>query len=338
MRLIRGIVLGALVLLIAYLTIWSALALWYRLPTPELVRAGLAILTILFGLGVILSLFTPKRVYAVTAFTALMAVIGVWWSTIVPTENGNWSPEVARQVTGEINGDILTLTDVREFKWRSKADYTVGWGTRQYDLSTLKSLDMFLSYWAGPEMAHLIFSFGFEDGRYLAWSVEVRRQIGGGFSPLADFFKSNTLSIVASEESDVIGVRTNFRGENVFIYRLNTDSKNIRKLLEEYVVDANELARQPEFFNTLTTNCTTTVYRMMIAVGATTPLNWRLVVNGYLPQYAYQQGVLDKNFTVEELHSLGQIDTRAKAVGLNGRYSAAIRVGVPDPPIQQPQL
>lgn len=334
LRFLRGMVLGVLVVLIACFSVWSALALWYRLPAPELLRVGIAVLAILIGLGVILAVFSRKRIYALAIFAALMAVIGVWWSTIIPSENGNWSPEVARQVTGEIEDDILTLTDVREFQWHSKTNYTVGWDTRQYDLSTLKSLDMFLSYWAGPEMAHLIFSFGFEDGRYLAWSVEVRRQVGGGFSPVADLFKSNTLSIIASEETDVIGVRSNFRGENVFIFRLDTDAKSIRKLLVEYVVDANELAKQPEFFNSLTTNCTTTVYRMMIAVGATTPLNWRLVLNGYLPQYAYQQGVLDNNYSVDELRSLGQIDARAKIAGLNGQYSAAIRVGVPVPPHQ----
>ncbi|MFT4962681.1 MAG: hypothetical protein ACI92Z_003781 [Paracoccaceae bacterium] len=119
------------------------------------------------------------------------------------------------------------------------------------------------------------------------------------------------------------------RGENVCIYRLHTAPEGIRKLIEEYMLDANALAKQPEFANSLTSNCTTTVYKMMNAVGGTTPLDWRLIVNDYLPEYAYEQGVLATNFSVTELRSLGHINARAIAAGLNETYSSAIRVGIP---------
>lgn len=328
-RVFRGILFTVLLALVAVLTVWSVLALWYRLPAPELLRYGAGGLATVIGLGVIAALFTSKRRRALAIFTALIAMMGVWWSTIEPFSNANWAPDMARQVTGQIDGDILTLTDVRDFKWRSATDFTENWATRQYDLSTLTSLDMVMSYWAGPEMAHFIFSFGFADGRFLAWSVEVRRQIGGGFSPIGDFFKSNTLAIVASEESDVMGVRTNIRFEDVLVFRLNTSPENIRNLLEEYVVDANALSKQPEFFNSLTSNCTTTVFRMMKAIGDTAPFDWRLIVNGYLPEYAHDRGALDTDYSVSDLRRLGQINARAIATGLNDSYSTAIRVGIP---------
>jgi uncharacterized protein DUF4105 len=325
----RGIIFAVLVAIIAILSIWSALALYHRLPTIELLQVGAGIAAILFGLGVIVTLFTENRKRGLAVFTAFIALIGVWWSTITPSATGNWSPEVARQVTGEIDGDTLTLTNVREFQWQSKTDYTEKWATRQYDISTVQSLDMLLSYWAGPEIAHFMMSFGFEDGRYLTWSVEVRRQVGGEFSAIGDFFKSNTLAIVASQEQDIVGLRTNIRGEQVYIYRLNTPPENAQKLLREYVLDANALAQKPEFFNSLTSNCTTTVFKLMKAVGSTYPVDWRLIANGYLPEYASERGVLDNDFTLDELREFGHINARANAAGLNGLYSAAIRVGVP---------
>jgi hypothetical protein len=190
-------------------------------------------------------------------------------------------------------------------------------------------------------MAHVIMSFGVEGGDYLAWSIEVRRQNGGKFSPLADLFKSNPLVIIAADERDVVGVRSNIRGEDVRIYRLGTSPEAVRTLLLEYVVDANALAKTPEFYNSIMTNCTTTIVRMMRAVGAVVPLDWRLIVNGYLPEYAYGRGALDTRLPLQELTKLAHLDGRAQEAGLTSPdFSRLIRVGVPsprDPPAPQEQ-
>ncbi|TDQ12786.1 uncharacterized protein DUF4105, partial [Phyllobacterium brassicacearum] len=98
-----------------------------------------------------------------------------------------------------------------DFEWRSKTDFTERWATRTYDLTKLQTVDLFMSYWGNPNIAHVMLSFGFEGGDYIAWSIEVRRRIGGEFSPVADLFKSDPLVIIASDERDVVGVRSNFR-------------------------------------------------------------------------------------------------------------------------------
>lgn len=175
-------------------------------------------------------------------------------------------------------------------------------------------------------------SFGFAGGDHIAWSIEVRRQSGGTFSPVADFFKSNPLVIIAAEERDVVGVRSNIRGEDVELYRLRARPAAARALLLEYVADANALAKTPEFYNSITTNCTTTIVKMIRAVGDKIPLDWRLIVNGYLPDYAYDRGALDVRLPLSELRRLAHIDERAQATVLTSPdLSTLIRVGVPSP-------
>jgi len=200
-----------------------------------------------------------------------------------------------------------------------------------YDLTTLRSLDVFMSYWAGPQMAHVIMSFGFGDGRQLAWSIEVRRINGGEYSPLADLFKSDPIVVLAADERNVVRVRSNVRGEDVKIYRLRTPPAAARSILLEYVDDANALAVKPAFYNSLTTNCTTSIVRLMRAAGRTIPFDWRLIVNGYMPGYLYDEGAVDTSISLAELEQRGSIDARAKAADQAEAFSTLIRVGVPSP-------
>jgi len=327
-RIVSGFVLSPL---IAIITAWASLALWYRLPVPESIRGLAAGLFILAGIATIVALFTRLRRPALVGFLAAFGAILVWWSTIRPESQGDWAQSVARQVTGTVDGDVLTLTKVRDFDWRSDSDFTERWTSRTYDLSKLRTLDLFMSYWAGPEMAHTIMSFGFEGGDYIAWSIEVRRLKGGEYSPIADLFKTDPLVIVAADERDVIRVRTNVRHEDVELYRLKASPEKARSLLLEYVVDANGLVETPRFYNSLTTNCTTTIVKMMRVVGDSVPFNWRLIVNGYLPEYAYARGALDTRMPLKELERLAHIDRRAQAADDSTDFSELIRVGVPSP-------
>jgi len=326
------ILIGCLLALIVLAaTVWVSFALWYRLPAPEPARALAGVLFAALGLATVVAIFSRRRFHGLAVFALAFGAVLIWWNTIKPLRDADWAPDVARQVTGTRQGELLTLTNVRNFEWRSATDFTERWEERTYDLSKLRTLDLFMSYWAGPEMAHVIMSFGFEDDRYLAWSIEVRRRKGGQFSPVADLFKSNPLVIIAADERDVVGVRSNIRGEDVQIYRLRTPPEAALKLLLEYLDDANALSTTPEFYNSISTNCTTTIVKMIRAVGDMIPLDWRLIVNGYLPEYAYEQRALDTRLPLPELRARAHIDERALAAGLSPDFSRAIRVGVPSP-------
>jgi hypothetical protein len=331
MAIVRGVLGIILALAIMAATAWGALALWFRLPLPNIARDGAAIVFGVAGLVAIVGLFTRHRAAALVGFAILLAALLAWWATIRPPADANFAPDVSRQVTGTIDGDRLTLVNLRDFDWQGGDHGEARWEDRTYDLGKLRTLDLFMSYWGSPDIAHVMLSFGFEGGQYLAWSVEVRRLVGGEFSPVADLFKSDPLVIVAADERDVVGVRSVFRGEDVQIYRLRTPPERARRLLTEYVEDANALAAKPRFYNSLTTNCTTVVVKMMRAVGAPIPFDWRLIVNGHLPDYAYDHGALDGRLPFAELRDASHVGGRAKAAWAGADFSGRIRDGVPSP-------
>ena len=139
--------IAILVLIVALATVWTALALWYRFPAPELGRGVAAGFFAFLGVAIVIALFGRLRFHAIVLFAAAFGAVFVWWSAIKPPDNANWSPDVARQVTGSVDGDMLTLTNVRDFEWRSKTDFTERWETRTYDLTRLQTVDLFMSYW-----------------------------------------------------------------------------------------------------------------------------------------------------------------------------------------------
>ncbi|HEX9168773.1 MAG TPA: DUF4105 domain-containing protein [Roseiarcus sp.] len=318
-------------LIVLPLAAWGAAALWFRFPGPEWGRAIGAGLFLLIGLGTIVSLFRPRRWRALAVFALAFTALLVWWSTIRPPLDGDWAPDVARQTTGVVDGDILTLSDVRDFDWRTDDDFTERWSKRSYDLKKLKTLDLFLAYWAGPEMAHVIMSFGFEGGEFLAWSVEVRREKTGEFSPVADAFRSHTLIYLATTERDSVRLRANVRGEDVRLYRLSTPPEGARALLLEYALQSTALAAEPKWYNSITANCATVVFKIVRAAGGTFPLDWRLVVNGFLPGYLYDQRVVVTTMPLAELMERARISEKARAADQLPDFSQAIRVGVPSP-------
>jgi len=256
------------------------------------------------------------------------AALFAWWSTIRPSNDRPWQPDVARPPHAQLHGDELTIHNVRNFDYRSETDFTERWETRTYDLSKLDRLDFFMSYWGSPSIAHTIMDWAFTDGQHLAISIETRKEVGETYSPVAGFFRQYELYYVVADERDVIRLRTNYRGEQVYLYPLRTPRDRVRKALLQYVESFDDLATHPEFYNAGTGNCTTTIRTNMQHMGVTMPFDWRYLVNGYLNELLYEQNVIDTSIPLAQQKEANNIDARAKAADKDPDFSRRIREGI----------
>lgn len=308
---------------------WGALALWFQAPLGPRARGVVAALWLALGAAALAGLAWGAWRPA-AFFGALLLGLLAWWKLGVrPSNERQWMPEVARQSQGAVDGDILTLRNVRNFEWRSRTDFDPRWETRVYDLSRLASVDLLLSYWGRPAVAHAMVSFGFDDGQYLVFSVEIRRKLNDTFSEIGGFFRRYELAVLASSEEDSLRVRTNVRGEDGYLYRVHMPEGAARKLLLSYVDTANQLVRQPRFYNTLTANCTTIVYRLADQIVPGLPMDYRLLLSGYLPEYLYRLGALEGADSPQAYRQAGHYTDRARATADAADFSRNIRRGVP---------
>ena len=326
LRLAEALVASILIVMPAA---WGAAALWYQAPGGQVFKILSVLLWVGSSLGLVACLWQGRTALGLAAFAAAFAALLWWWHLIPPTNDRPWADDVAHLATGTIDGSRVTLHNVRNFDWRSEHDYTQRWDTRLYDLEHLETADMIMSYWRGPAIAHMLVSFGFDDGTHVVFSVEIRREKGEAFSEIGGFFKQFELSIIAADEDDIIRLRTNIRGEDDYLYHLQMPRAAMRSLFLGYVNQANGLVTAPRFYNTITVNCTTLVYHMMKRIVGYLPFDYRVVFTGYLPEYVYRVGGLDKRYPLQELRERGRITERAKLSDRSKSFSADIRRGIP---------
>ena len=319
-----------LIVVVLVSTVWTNLAILCRMPGPPAIGIAACLIFDVVALGAVTGLVVRRYRGAVLAYAAVVTAFLAWWTSIHPSNDKDWAAAVAYGVTGSLHGDQLTVENVRNFTWNSESDFVERWEQRTYDVSKLRSLDLYLVYWMGPTIAHTIMSFGFQDGRYLDFSIEVRRTRNDEYSAISGLFKANELVYIGADERDLLTLRK-VRHEDVRLYRLGTPPAQARALLVQYIDKANGLAAHPQFYNTLTTNCTTTIFDMSRAVNSSILFDWRIILTGYLPGYLYERGAVDTSISLEELSRRADVNGRIDA-GLNEKdFSSFIRDGVPTP-------
>lgn len=246
-----------------------------------------------------------------------------------PSNDRDWTPDQERVATAVISGDAVLVRNLRNARYRSIDDYDVRWEDRRYDLRRLESAWFLVepfADWRGP--AHTFLSFGFGAGEYLAVSVEIRKEKGESFSPLAGLLRQYELVYVLGDERDLIQLRSNHRRDDVYLYRIRATPEKIRALLVSMLERANQVALQPEFYDTLSNTCTSNIvdHVEVIAPGRI-PFSYRTLLPGYSDDLAYDLGLVDTALPRDQYRAAHRINELALRHADRPDFSEAIRKG-----------
>jgi len=315
--------------------LWGAGTILYSNLQPEGLREGLLLAYLAW---LLLAFFGIKdKTRRLKAVLGSGVIVTLLYVAVRPSNERDWQADVAVAATAEVDGELITIHGVRNFHYRSESDFDEQWEDRTYDLSKLRTLDLFMSFWGPVEYCHTIVSFGFEGGEQLAASIEVRKEVGEGFSTFGGLFKMFELSYVFADERDLIGLRTNYRNEDVYLYRLYAKPEVLKDLFLSYVHYADNLSAEPEFYGILTNSCGVNILNRVAESGGRGVWDAKeTLLNGYWGDILYERGVLDQSLPFEELRELSHINSAAQVGGLDAAYSARIRVGLPQAPSKRP--
>jgi Domain of unknown function (DUF4105) len=333
---LRRIAFGLAIVVALLFTMWAAAALYFDSPFPSL-RTPAAVLYLIVMLAP-MRFLRGGRMGLVVAFAGF-AIVALWWFSLKPSNNRDWQPDNAKTSYVDINGDEATIHDFRNCDYHSEKDYTCHWETRSYNLANLNGVDIFITWWGSPWIAHPIVSFDFGDQGHVAMSIETRDVVGQGYSAIRGFFRQYALTYIASDERDVIRLRTNYRkDEEVYLFRTTVTPPVARSLFLEYLQRADSLHRSPEWYNALTNNCTTN-----IAVSAAqardvrTRFDWRILLNGKMDEMMYEHGgLVTGGLPLPALKEQAHINAAARESDNARDFSKVVRkgrVGFPASPL-----
>jgi hypothetical protein len=303
---------------------WAFGALYFDFP-----KAG-AFAAILFAIALLaIVIFVRGKLLKLAIVFGAFAVVVSWWLTLKPSDDRLWQPDVAETAWAQINGDEVTVHNVRNCDYRTETDFTPQWETRTVRLSQMTGVDVAINFWGSPWIAHPIVSFQFSDAPPLCFSIETRKTVGQQYSAVEGLYRRYTLIYIVADERDVVRLRTNYRREDVYLYHTLASPEQARERFREYISTVNILHESPRWYNAVTSNCTTSI-RTQRAVEKRAPWDWRILFNGKIDEMLYQDNTIaTAGLPFTELKQRSLINERARAANKDTDFSRVIREGLP---------
>jgi hypothetical protein len=312
--------------LIAFAWMWALLALYTFAAWPPWARVAAAVF-LLAATAVVMRRSAGRR--RLVIILAMVMAIRLLWAINVPSNDRAWTPDQARLPHAVIENGLVTIENVRHATYRTDADYDVVWDERTYSLDAIRTVDFVVEPFAGWRgLAHTMLTFGFADGEHVAISAEIRKEQDEVFSALRGAFRHYELTYVVGDERDLIGLRTNVRKDPVYVFPIRATQEQVRDLFVSMVERANDLDEHPEFYNTFTNTCATSILRHVNELRTDTIWpGWRTFFPGYSDALAWDLDLIDFEGTLAAARQRFLINGRsAFAPGIDGRaWSRQIR-------------
>ena len=222
---------------------------------------------------------------------------------------------------------MLRPSNNRYCKYNSPDDVVVEYYDKRFDLNRIKSVDFLICPFPGaPDLAHTMISFGFEGDEYLAVSVEIRKEKGESYDPIKGFLRQYEIMYVVADERDLIQLRTNHWQFELFLYPTRATPEAAREMFVDVMRRVNKLYLTPEFYDTLTNNCTTNIVRHVNRLSPEKiPLDYRVLMAGRSDRLAYDLGLLDTDTSFEATKARAGVNYLAYLHRNDADFSAKIR-------------
>ena len=267
----------------------------------------------------------------------------LWFTRIrprVPSTDSDWNTDCEFQSKAIIEGDHITFTKIRNFTWRTTKDRDEFWDDNvKFDLREIKDVWFVVDHFHKIHgLAHTFLSIEFNDGRCISISFEARRVKGERYHPWKGLWRSYELYLLIGYERDLLGLRTNARGNRDYLFRAVTPPGKDRQLLLSIAQKMNQLSENAEWYHSLLTTCNTSIVKVVNKITpGRIPFIWRNFLPGYTPKAAFKLGLIEDWGGLEKTLEVARVDELAKDWDGVSDYSSFIRQHMPDSAVNKQQ-
>jgi hypothetical protein len=265
-----------------------------------------------------------KRTLVVLA--AIIVMGGALLAMRRPSNTRDWTVDQAVLPYATMDGPLVTVRNIRNFRYTSTTQYTPAYYDKTFDLRKLDSVWFFVEPFGGAGAAHTFVSFGFGPRDFLAISIEIRKEKGESFSVLRGLLREYEIMYVIGDERDLVKLRTNYRNDAVYLYPIRTTPERKVAMFLSMLLRANALRERPEFYNTATNTCTTNlVEHVNTIVPDRIPFSPAVLLPASSDRLAYDLGLIDRSRAFAETRTAAQISDLARRYGDDPEFSMKIR-------------
>lgn len=257
----------------------------------------------------------------------MLACQGCKSNQLTPSNNRDWSPDQAVLSTAKFHGDEVTIRNIRNCKYLAEGEYVVDYYDKTFNLKQAKSVDfLIIPFTETPALAHTMLSFGFEGEQYVDLSIEIRKEKGETYNPIKGALWEYELMYVIADERDTIRLRTDIYKDQVYLYRMKASPEKVQELFVDVLKRANRLAKKPEFYDTISNNCTTNLVNHVNKLKPdSVPYTLDVLLPGTADRLVYDLGMIDTTRSFEETKAAARINDLAAQYGDSPDFSTRIR-------------
>lgn len=244
-----------------------------------------------------------------------------------PSLDRNWTQDQQILANISINGEKIAIENIRDFNYDSVDEYSTNYINWIYDISEIETLYYIIEPFGSFDWpAHTMFSFGFSNWEYLVISAEIRKEQWESFGPIKWLFRSYEMTYVIGTENDLIELRANHRKDDVFLYPIKAEKKDIQTLFLSMLERAKSLWKTPEFYNTLSNNCTTAILDHVNEIKTEKiPWSFKALMPTNSDEVIYELWLIDTDLPLQEARKYYQINSLSEAFSWSDEYSKKIR-------------
>ncbi len=248
-----------------------------------------------------------------------------------PRLDREWVDDCKHLTTAKFKGSKVSLSKVRDFKWKNKREHDGKWADIDVDLDDIKDVWFVIDHFHSIKaLAHTMLTFEFGSGDFITFSFETRREVGEKYHPWDGLWRAYELYLLISTERDALHLRTNARSHKVHLFRVQAPPGKDKALFSALCDRSNALAETPEWYHTITSTCTTSIVdQVNLITPGRIPRMWRTLLPGHSARAAWKLKLIEDWGGYDATITASRIDERAMKWDGKEEYSEFIRAHLP---------